>query len=580
MRANRARARRKGYLVLAGALLAFLIPAALLAGFDLGGLLYPAKEVPDDPTPEPLAVGPGTSVSLEVVGTLDNGTVFLSDTALNATIGSGTLVPGLEQGIAGLHAGDPFNITVAPQDGYGLWAPGQTSLQPLNTTRDRLFKVEAGEWDEEAEDDGSGGPPRIGDVLTTIGDDERADRWPATVVAISSKYVTLRYEPAIGDRVSLNGLWNSTVTGFNETKIFLTADVWVGFSFARFVPSAGGTVTSWVVAVGTDTFTVDTNHPLAGQTLHFQGTVKDVRATAAGAGPAPTVTQSPVLLSGARCTQCHSGFSPVSAWATGTRSGGTVAVDVSVEVPWRHELTPVKVEATLVGGPPSGPTGSKTFGPLTAGEKSVVNLEAPAPAGSGNVSVVVNATAYHQHTSGTGHDTALYQVRLMLPVNAPGGNGTTTTPGTSVPVTPAGAIEDPLALVARGIGFGAVGIVAFSAYAGAKRHLRKAPRYRRPTWLTTHFTLSVTAMVMAATHGLLLMSGSYRGDWSVQTLFGVAALLILGGLGVTGIIVAKWFPLRWPRARRLHYLAMSALLGAAAVHIVVSSTTLHDLIGY
>lgn len=569
--------------MLGAATIAFLTPALLLAGWDLGGVLYPDLGGPDggDPTPGQLTVGPGTSVTLEIVGTLDDGTVFLDDRGLNATIGRGDLVPGLESALAGLTAGDPFDVTVQPQDGYGLWQSGQTSTQPLNETRDRLFRVERGEW-EEGEDEGEGGgkAPVVGDVLTTIGDDERADRWPATIVNITSSYVTLRYEPTVGDRVSLNGLWNSTVTGFNDTQIFLRADVKVGDSYTRFVPSSQQTVTHWVVAVGSDSFTVDTNHPLAGKVLHYAGHVVDVQVATGQGGATPTVTQTPQLLTGTSCARCHGGFAPVNAWASGTRGSGTVSVDVSVEVPWRHELTPVKVEAALVGGPPPDAASTKTFGPLVGGEKTVVNLQVPAPPEAGNISVVVNATAYHQHTSGSGHDLAMYQVRLVLPVAAPGGNATTSTPGTTVPVTPPGAIEDPLALVARALGFGAIGIAAFAAFSGSKRHHRLAPRYRKPPWLTTHFLLSATAMCLAAAHGLVLMSGSYHGAWTVQTLFGVAALLLLGALGATGVILAKWFPPRWDRVRRVHFLLMSGMIAGAVVHIVVSSTTLHDLIGY
>ena len=44
---------------------------------------------------------------------------------------------------------------------------------------------------------------------------------------------------------------------------------------------AGEMISLWITAVGPDSVTVDGNHPMAGQTLHFEVKVLDVRAATA-----------------------------------------------------------------------------------------------------------------------------------------------------------------------------------------------------------------------------------------------------------------------------------------------------------
>jgi FKBP-type peptidyl-prolyl cis-trans isomerase 2 len=563
---------------LAGSLLAFLVPAFLLAGFDLSGLLYPSSPLQEPQVPgggqvAPVVVGPGSAVTLEVVGTLDNGSVFLEGRPLQATVGDGTLVRGLEAALAGLKAGDTFDVTVAPADGFGLWDDARTRREDLDTTRNRVFKVEAGEWDEDKR-------PQVGDVVTRFGDDDDFERWPATVINASGKYITFRYDPQVGDTFRLNRYWNSTVTGFNDTDIFLRADVWVGYTYTRFQRSLGQSVTYRVVDISGGRFTLDYNHPLAGQTLHFAGKVLDVAEGGPVAAAPPTVTANPVLLSGESCARCHGGFTAVDAWATGVRRGGRVVVNVTVEDPWNHQVTAGSVSAALVGATGPGVSATASLPPLARGDTTDVTLDVEAPAGAGNISITVDATAYHAHTSSASHDSSSYQVRLLLPVAAEGGNGSSST-GTGTPDRPSSApAPDNWALVGRALGFAAFAMAALPAFMGGKRHVRLPPRYRFPPWLTTHFTLSLASITLAAAHGAVLMSGAYRGEWSVPVLFGVASILLLGSLGVSGIVLAKWVPLKWQKIRKAHFWLMSGMIGAAVVHVVVSSTTLHDLLGY
>jgi len=65
----------------------------------------------------------GDTITLHFTGRLENGKIF--DTSkgskpLQFTIGSGTMMPGLEKGVMGMRVGDTKTFTVVPEDAYGL----------------------------------------------------------------------------------------------------------------------------------------------------------------------------------------------------------------------------------------------------------------------------------------------------------------------------------------------------------------------------------------------------------------------------------------------------------------------------
>lgn len=136
-------------------------------------------------------------VGLDFVLTDDDGEVIDSSEGEPLTYlhGHGQLVPGLEQALDGHLQGDAFEVTVAPEDGYGVYEA------------DLIMKVERNELPQDME-------PEVGMELTYEGPDE---------------------EP----------------------------------------------VSMWVIEVADNFVRLDGNHPLAGQTLHFNLTVREVRAATA-----------------------------------------------------------------------------------------------------------------------------------------------------------------------------------------------------------------------------------------------------------------------------------------------------------
>ena len=67
-------------------------------------------------------IADGSTVKINYVLTVDGQMVDSSEgkEPLEYTQGSGQLIPGLEKQLVGLKAGDKKNITVAPEDAYGL----------------------------------------------------------------------------------------------------------------------------------------------------------------------------------------------------------------------------------------------------------------------------------------------------------------------------------------------------------------------------------------------------------------------------------------------------------------------------
>ncbi len=85
----------------------------------------------------------GKTVTVDYTGTLPNGTVF--DTSLQAgrqpfsfTLGAGQVIPGWDEGVAGMKVGGKRKLVIPPDQGYG--AQGYPPVIPGNSTL--IFEVE------------------------------------------------------------------------------------------------------------------------------------------------------------------------------------------------------------------------------------------------------------------------------------------------------------------------------------------------------------------------------------------------------------------------------------------------------
>lgn len=544
-------AKPKTALVLTVSLLAFLVPAALLAGADLSGWLYP-------PPPPPLpTVAPGDAVELAVQGHLDDGSLFLPNGTLNATIGRGDLVPGFESGLLGLGVGDRFDLVVAPADGFGLWNASRLVFIQRFENTSRTFQLSSTSFQR------IGGTPYVGERVAT-------QPWESTVTAVAPGVVTLRYEPALNETASLYLYWPSTVIAVDNTTIATRNELFIGDSFDILSRSTGKIIQVRVTGENATAFTLDLNPPLAGQTLHYAGTVMGIQV---GPGVARSGGGAAVGLGSDTCERCHvgAGFQAVDGSASATRVGAAVVVNLTVEDPWQHEVQ--QIHATAYGGNVSAPAAVAgadlaSLGPSGSTEAS---LRLDTGANATTVTVVVNATAHHIHASGGKPTDLPYQLTFKVPVG--GASRAIEAPAP----TPAAV---PLwVLAGRVTGFAALGVACLSAVQGYRRHLHRPPRIKWPPWVTLHFSVSLFAIVLTLIHAVALMSSTYRGVWTWDITVGVISLLALGVMGVTGVILARWTPLRYPGIRKWHYWLMLGMLFTGFLHTAVSGTTLRMLLG-
>ncbi|TDL81771.1 peptidylprolyl isomerase [Palleronia sediminis] len=83
----------------------------------------------------------GDTVRMHYEGKLDDGTPFDSSAGrdpLEFTVGSGQIIPGLDQAVAGMEVGEKKTVTVAPQDAYGERDPQRVQAVPREQIPDHI----------------------------------------------------------------------------------------------------------------------------------------------------------------------------------------------------------------------------------------------------------------------------------------------------------------------------------------------------------------------------------------------------------------------------------------------------------
>ncbi|MER3447109.1 MAG: peptidylprolyl isomerase [Candidatus Dadabacteria bacterium] len=79
-------------------------------------------------------VGLGDTVKFSFVGRFEDGSIFdTSDKPIAVEIGTGKLIRGLDKEILGMTQGEEKEITLSPEDGYGLEDPSLVRAIPLET---------------------------------------------------------------------------------------------------------------------------------------------------------------------------------------------------------------------------------------------------------------------------------------------------------------------------------------------------------------------------------------------------------------------------------------------------------------
>ncbi len=84
-------------------------------------------------------IGPDKQVTLHFALKLDNGDVVDSTFDKNPatfTVGDGNLLPGFEQAIYGLKAGDKRSLPISPEQGFGQGNPQNVQVMPRSQFQD------------------------------------------------------------------------------------------------------------------------------------------------------------------------------------------------------------------------------------------------------------------------------------------------------------------------------------------------------------------------------------------------------------------------------------------------------------
>ena len=237
---------------------------------------------------------------------------------LTLKIGDGSTIPGFENGLIGMKEGETRTITIPPEQGYGPKDPtlrfSQTKiLEEVPKTQEisrfeeipRVFQATISSFVARY-----GRQPTVGMIIDLTD-------WPGQVVEITASNVMIEHKPEVGKSIT-NEVTTLTIAEITDSSIVLRYDPNVGdiipseigdltvleltdttmvvkatpqkqietvFGMANVIesgdkyiikvnPKVGDSIIYQnqickVVEVTSDSFIVDFNHPLAGETLYF-----------------------------------------------------------------------------------------------------------------------------------------------------------------------------------------------------------------------------------------------------------------------------------------------------------------------
>ena len=175
---------------------------------------------------------------------------------LSLTLGKGEVLPALEVGIAGMKIGETRKVTLNTEEGYGEWVPEKSATLPRTTVLPKLTVVSISDFTE-----ATGREPELNETIPL-------NYWNVTIVDISGENMTLSHEPVNNTIISTE--YGSGHITLNDTHVV-----------TRLTPETGEiAVTSYGLGIITDVnethFVIDYNHPLAGKTVVFEVTIKDI----------------------------------------------------------------------------------------------------------------------------------------------------------------------------------------------------------------------------------------------------------------------------------------------------------------
>ena len=255
----------------------------------------------------------GDIIKVDYIGRLEDGTIF--DTSLEEVareaglydplrsykplqfkVGSGQMIPGFDRGVIGMKVNETKNITIPPEEAYGEYDPERVNVIPrtfeipLEETFNRTLEMPLYNFNMTFGREYTVGErlkvpgsqiyvivENITESAVTVSYDLEEgdtfpfrDQWNETVVRANETTITVRHEIAVGDNVTLpNSPWSSIVTAISGKNATLRAEE----ILEPEIQTPFGTMR---VSMNETNITIDRNHRLAGKTLTFTVTVREI----------------------------------------------------------------------------------------------------------------------------------------------------------------------------------------------------------------------------------------------------------------------------------------------------------------
>lgn len=252
----------------------------------------------------------GDKISVDYTGSLSGGKVF--DTSIESvakennlfahekeykplklTVGKGDVIPGFDEGVVGMKAGETKILTIPPEKGYGPISPERIRAYPIIQVVPkkfpRVFDIPVDEFEatfgKGHKIDDVVNIPRTSINLTILNITTNVSLsynfkvgelipsgapWNETVVKIDEKNLTVNYSVKKNDVVQFRNVqWNTTVIDVNNDNITLKHNA---------IPDT--VISSMLgrtkVSFNETSIIMDQNHELAGKTLIFSVTIKSI----------------------------------------------------------------------------------------------------------------------------------------------------------------------------------------------------------------------------------------------------------------------------------------------------------------
>ena len=237
-------------MILGAVLIVIVVAAAIALIFMPAPVTVPEGTAAD-------GIKEGDAVTIKYKGTLQDGTVF-DEGEIPFVVGTGQVIEGFEEGVKGMTEGSSKTITIPPEKAYGEIDPTMVIPIPLTQGFDKIVNISKEEFtytfNEEAE---TGKEYKLPDM-----------KWSVKVLNIEEDTVFI--EQLVAQGTVLEYPYGSGVAEINGDEISITLTPTIGAQ----VQTLYGFAT---ITEANDTYMwLDFNHKLAGKTLTFEITVKDV----------------------------------------------------------------------------------------------------------------------------------------------------------------------------------------------------------------------------------------------------------------------------------------------------------------